>query len=283
MLERLQFLTGLVGWPVTDPVPAAGSFRFSARYFEGDSRDTSAQPTELAERGLLFRLDPEEIDPARLADLGNRAPYSFLQALAGDLWRESLTLFLLDERPDTRALFLMLPGLAEVSERNFGGFAAVQFSGVRRRQLVESAQLVTDYYRQLDRFLAQLWEQRAGPRILAVVSAYGFEAPEGWFKLIAALTGRTRHGRSQRAPDGLLILAGDGLRAGAFLETVELVDVMPTLLYALGFPIARDLDGQVLTRAFSSAFLARNPLSVVPSYETLVPPELPGSYPLVVH
>jgi hypothetical protein len=44
---------------------------------------------------------------------------------------------------------------------------------------------------------------------------------------------------------------------------------MPTALYAMGLPIARDLDGRVLTGAFASGFLARQPLTFIPSYETL--------------
>lgn len=63
---------------------------------------------------------------------------------------------------------------------------------------------------------------------------------------------------------------GDGLRAGTFLEDARLVDLMPTLLYALRLPISRDLDGRVLTGAFETAYLARNPLTFVPSYENLV-------------
>jgi len=46
---------------------------------------------------------------------------------------------------------------------------------------------------------------------------------------------------------------------------------VPTLLYALGLPSARDFDGRVLTEAFTPAFLARRPLTFVPSYETLLP------------
>lgn len=270
VLERLEFPSGVMGWPVTDPVSPSNAYAFSHRYFQGYFHAPMAQPRELAERGVLFQIDPEEIDPALLDDLGNRAPYPYLQALAGDLWRESLTMFMLDQQPGTRAVFLMLPGLAQVSRRNFGGFAAVQFSGIQREPYVEAAHLVTTYYRHLDQFLGQLWARESGATILAVVSAYGFEAPEGWRKLWAQLTGGPTRGRSQRAPDGLFLMLGDGVRAGEFLEGVELVDIMPTLLYALGFPIARDLDGQVLTGAFSGAFLARHPLTVVPSYETLI-------------
>ena len=64
-------------------------------------------------------------------------------------------------------------------------------------------------------------------------------------------------------------------------DRAALVDVMPTLLYAMGLPIARDLDGKVLTGAFENAFLARRPLTFVPSYDTLAsqPPVLPPTLP----
>ena len=51
------------------------------------------------------------------------------------------------------------------------------------------------------------------------------------------------------------------------------MDLAPTLLYGLGFPVARDLDGQVLTAAFDKGFLARHPLTFFPSYEGLAKTE----------
>ena len=281
VLERLEFGTGLVGWPVSDPVPEEGSFGFSHRYFQGFFNAPMAQPGELAERGVLFRVAPEEIDPEMLQDLGERIPYAFLQDLADDLWRESLTLFLLDQQQDAKAIFVMLPGLARVSSRDFGGFAATQFSGIQRQPYLDAAQRVTAYYRHLDQFLAQVWEHQTGPKILAVVSAYGFEAPEGWRRLRALITGRRTNGLYQQAPDGLFMALGEGFRPGEFLEGVQLVDIMPTLLYSLDFPIARDLDGRVLTEAFEGSYLARHPLTVVPSYETLLPQGGVVPYPLV--
>lgn len=280
VLERLRFETGLVGWPVTDPVPSEGSYAFSHRYFQGYFKAPMAQPDELAERGVLFQVNPEEVDPQLLEELGVRVPYAFLQDLAEDSWRESLTLFLLDQQ-QAKANFIMLPGLARVSSRNFAGFAAVQFSGEQREPYAGAALRLAAYYRHLDSFLADLWERESGPKILAVVSAYGFEAPEGWRRLRALLTGRRTNGLYQQAPDGLFLMLGDGVRQGEFLEGVELVDVMPTLLYSLGCPIARDLDGRVLTAAFSSSFLARHPLTVVPSYETLFPRDGEIPFPVI--
>jgi hypothetical protein len=77
-------------------------------------------------------------------------------------------------------------------------------------------------------------------------------------------------GTSRKAPDGSLFLLGDGVAAGAFLSSVRPIDLVPTLLYGLGIPIARDLDGQVITAAFEQSFLATHPLQFVPSYGTVV-------------
>ncbi len=270
ILERLEVPTGQVGWPATNPVSPASAFSFSEQYFGGDYRSATAQPGELAERGVLFQIDPEEVDPALVGELEGQIPYSLLQSLAGDLWRQSLTRFLVEQRREVRAVFLVLPGLAEVSSQYFGGFSAVEFDGETGRPQQDAAHFLSFYYSYLDHLLADLWERQSGPKMLAVVSAYGFEAPEGLRKSWARTTGRQLRGQYQHSPDGLFVALGTGLKAGTFLEGARLVDIMPTLLYALRLPISRDLDGRVLTGAFESAYLARNPLTFVPSYETIV-------------
>ncbi len=270
ILGRLGLSAGAVGWPASHPPRAEGAFTFSERYFEGEFSAASARPAELTERGVLFKVGASEVDPSILAPAGGPLPLAALEALAADLWRESLTGFLLDQRREVQAVFLRLPGLAEVSRRQFGGYAAVQFAGTPREPYQSAARLLAAYYRHLDDFLAELWARRPGPRILAVVSAHGFEAPEGWRRVLAHLSGRSLEGSTAGPPDGVLLLAGEGIAAGVFVERAELVDVMPTLLYALGFPVARDLDGRVLTGVFAAPFIAGHSLAFVPSYETLV-------------
>lgn len=269
ILDRLGVHSGSVGWPVTYPVPESLGFAFSDHFFGGDFSPSNARPEEVAERGQLFRVEPEDIDPATLGDFGSQVPYSLIDALAGDLWRESLAGFLLEQGPQVQTVFLMLPGLGTISKTHFGGYAAVQFGDTQDPERVAAAQVVTAYYRHLDRFLAAVWQRAPEPRILAVVSPYGYEAPTGLRRLGAMLTGRSLEGFSRWAPDGVLMLLGEGIEPGTFVEKAELIDVFPTLLYALGLPIARDLEGRVLTAAFSSSFLARQPLTFVPSYDTV--------------
>ncbi len=276
ILSRLGVPAGSVGWPSTYGSSANLLFSFSERYFGGDILAASALPLELAERGVLFEVAPEEIDARALGQLDTEVPHALLRTLAADLWRESLTLFLIDQKRELKALFLMLPGLGPVSKSYYGGYSAVQFGGAQDRRQRQAAELVVAYYRHLDQFLARLYERQGGSGVFAVVSAYGFEAPEGLRRLWGTIVRRPLEGSSRDSPDGVVMLRGDGIERGRFLDDARLIDVMPTLLYGLRLPIALDLDGRILTQAFERQFLDRQPLTFVPSYETLAPEEREG-------
>ncbi|MFL6194395.1 MAG: alkaline phosphatase family protein [Thermoanaerobaculia bacterium] len=254
ILPRLGTSAGAVGWPAAGP----SSMRSREIAFAVPESFFSAS-----------HPPPARIDPALRARFGPRPPAPLLDALAGDLRRESLTFALFDQHPDTGALFVVLPGLREVSRGTFGGFQAVQFEGSQSAAARGAADRLTAYYGWLDSFLGQLWLREDGPRILALVSAYGAEGRRD--RLSLSGDAAELEGRFGLAPDGALLLYGEGIRPGALITGGRLVDVAPTLLYALGFPSARDLDGQILTAAFDKGFLARHPLTILPSFEGLAP------------
>jgi Type I phosphodiesterase / nucleotide pyrophosphatase len=191
--------------------------------------------------------------------------------LAGDARRLAAAEALVARRPEVEACFVVLPGLAKVSGRAFGGWAAATFDGARGAAETRAAARLAGYYEALDARLARLWESGGGPRLLAVVSAHGVEAPGRAARLWAELTGGEGvGGRLDGAADGVLMLYGEGVRRRSLLTGARLVDLAPTLLYALRLPVARDLDGRVLTEAFDPAFLAAQPLTFLPSYEGLI-------------
>jgi hypothetical protein len=67
---------------------------------------------------------------------------------------------------------------------------------------------------------------------------------------------------------GIIGLMGQGVREGAKIPDADVLDVTPTILYSLGHPVARDMDGGVLTDAFDLKFLKANRVAFVPTYET---------------
>lgn len=52
-------------------------------------------------------------------------------------------------------------------------------------------------------------------------------------------------------PEGVLLLAGPGVRPGIHLQGAHIVDVAPTALYLLGLPVPSYMDGRVLTEALT--------------------------------
>ncbi|MEZ4648865.1 MAG: alkaline phosphatase family protein [Candidatus Eisenbacteria bacterium] len=64
--------------------------------------------------------------------------------------------------------------------------------------------------------------------------------------------------------DGVMLLAGPGVRADHVLESASVFDVLPTLLYLLDLPVAEDFRGSVLTGAFESPSRAHT----IPTYRS---------------
>lgn len=69
----------------------------------------------------------------------------------------------------------------------------------------------------------------------------------------------SRHPQGNHSDTGILALRGPGARTGP-VEGARLVDVMPTLCWALGLAVPPGLDGHVLTDAFDPAVVAANPV-----------------------
>lgn len=271
LLAQLNVPVGVVGWPLSSPIeepePSGLRFLLSDRYFFDVKASRTAWPAEIENRARLFRLRTADLDPALLETFGSPPADGVASAVAEDLWRSSLTSFFLDQPGSAEVVFVMLPGLRKVTTRYFGGFLAAEFEGKQRAPYSDAALAIRAYYSWLDSTLAALWEQQ-GSGMMVVVSAHGAESSKGLRWLRAELSRqRSLKADFHRSPDGIFLLYGEGVKAQARLRNAELVDVTATLLFALGFPIARDFDGRVLRDAFDPYFLDHHPLTFLPTYE----------------
>lgn len=248
--------------------------------FRGSPSATSATPEIFSGRLELLRGDARELVASELPDgtvsggeaseLPQRLERTLAFARSQDRWRAAAASSLLSDAEAPAAIFLDLPGLLDVELLSLGGFHAAELSGSRAGADRRAAAALTDYMAFVDRTLAELWERLPEPRILAVVSAYGVEPPTGLRRLAAeVLKSRRTTGTVVDAPDGALLLRGEGVRRGATLATARIIDLVPTLLYASRLPIARDFDGRVLTEAFEPSLLQSFPLTFLPTYEDI--------------
>jgi predicted AlkP superfamily phosphohydrolase/phosphomutase len=65
---------------------------------------------------------------------------------------------------------------------------------------------------------------------------------------------------------GIFIAAGPDIDPTFGARAVHSLDITPTLLYALGLPVAEDFDGKARTRLFRAEFREAHPLKTVPSW-----------------
>jgi len=85
------------------------------------------------------------------------------------------------------------------------------------------------------------------------------------FGLAPSLTGGQEFSSPSRrlaaghAREGIFIARGPGIRS-ANLADVGIADMAPTILYAMGLPVPKNLDGRVLTAPFDAAYVAAHPI-----------------------
>lgn len=75
-------------------------------------------------------------------------------------------------------------------------------------------------------------------------------------KIVGPTLGHTGHHRLE----GIGAVIGPQVQVGAQIQNASLIDLAPTILYALGLPIPPDMDGRVLTEAFTPEFVNQTAL-----------------------
>jgi predicted AlkP superfamily phosphohydrolase/phosphomutase len=58
---------------------------------------------------------------------------------------------------------------------------------------------------------------------------------------------------------GILLARGPGLARGQEIDGARIVDLAPTILYGMGLPVPRGMDGTVLRQAFAPGFARQHP------------------------
>lgn len=67
-------------------------------------------------------------------------------------------------------------------------------------------------------------------------------------------------GGGRHRPVGIFIAVGPGVRRGAQIGRMSLVDLAPTILHVLDISVPHDMDGRILTEIFESDYLAARPV-----------------------
>jgi len=162
------------------------------------------------------------------------------------------------------------------------GQVYINLAGVRPQGIVQPGHEYEEVKRSIEQAALSLRDPRTGQPLVEHVyrrdeiysGPYVDRAPDlivqprGWEymafghadfgsnKLVEPITGMSGHHR----PDGLVILAGPGVKPGVSLEGASILDLTPTILHAMGTAVPQDLDGRVLSEAFEASSPAAGPV-----------------------
>jgi predicted AlkP superfamily phosphohydrolase/phosphomutase len=115
--------------------------------------------------------------------------------------------------------------------------------------------IIDNYYRFVDAEVGKILEEADRRTYIFVVTDHGEFA-----------TGRI----GMHKNNGFIIAAGPGIQKHTF-QKASVLDIAPTILYIMGFPVAQDMDGTVLKEAFDRNLMLERPIVYVDSYDKIIP------------
>jgi predicted AlkP superfamily phosphohydrolase/phosphomutase len=180
-----------------------------------------------------------------------------------DKFFSDISKYLLKNKKDMDLFAVYFRGTDTMSHQFLGysqGYDVVQnecsnskFPGCDVKRLHD---IIDNYYAFLDGEVGKILQEADSRTYIFVVTDHGEFA-----------LGR----KGMHKNNGFIIAAGPGIRKHNFLKA-SVLDVVPTILYIMGFPIAQDMDGTVMKEAFDRNLMLERPLVYVDSYDKIIRP-----------
>jgi predicted AlkP superfamily phosphohydrolase/phosphomutase len=268
---------GVIGWPLTQPAPSVNGFVVSDTFhrlsepemnldqipsvwpqaFLANARlamQTAADPDPVAlvsTMGAPQPMDDYDVRSDRAPVVADRVHLQLLAAVGAD---------------PPQFLAVRFPGIDAVGHRFLRYADPSAFGDVSVEESQRFGRVLQQYYGFLDTVIGREMA-RLGPNdLLLVVSAFGMEPMSPGKRVLEMVAGNPLiSGTHERAPDGFVLAFGGPVAPGRPVRA-SVVDLAPTILYFLGLPVARDMDGFARIDLFTPAFTSDKPVTYIPSY-----------------
>ncbi len=166
---------------------------------------------------------------------------------------------------------LLLNGL-NIVEAYFYKFSSPEYFGeVSHEDINKYQSVIETYYKFYDQIIGKYLASLKDNELLLVYSPHGMEPLPIWKRVVEWGLGNSDITASHEwAPDGVVFFFGKDVNKGKNIEETNILDLAPTLLYYLGLPVAKDMDGIVLSSIFIRSFTSENPVFYISSYQNVI-------------
>lgn len=277
ILTDLGATVGVVGWPVTHPAPVVNGYLVSGLLHRFDLAELALQgaghvsPPALLDGLRTVLTRPATPDALALARLPVPAPADDPEArhepepLLADRIHLQITRAL-EDQATARFLAVRFPGIDAVGHYYLRYANPTPFGDVTEDERRHLGRVLEQYYAFLDGIVARALDGLGPDDLLLVVSAFGMEPLSPGKRMLERFFGNPAiSGSHERAPDGFLLAYGAAVAPGR-PQRASVLDVTPTILYYLGLPVGRDMDGYARADLFAPSFTGSRPITYIPSY-----------------
>jgi hypothetical protein len=145
-----------------------------------------------------------------------------------------------------------------------------QFGNIAQEEINRYGPVISRYYEYYDQIVGKYLASLKDNDLLIVYSPYGVEPLPLWKRFVEWILGNSDvSAYHEDRPDGAVFFYGNGIGRRNTVEGMKIVDIAPTLLYYLGLPVGKDMDGIVQSPVFVGDFTAENPIFSISSYEEI--------------
>jgi predicted AlkP superfamily pyrophosphatase or phosphodiesterase len=171
---------------------------------------------------------------------------------------------------DPQIIYFMLNGLNTVESYFYRYHFPDLFGNIDQEKIDKFSSIIEKYYQFYDQIIGKHLTTLKENELLIVFSPHGIEPLPVWRRFVEQILGNTGiSAYHELAPDGVVFFIGQEIARGKNIEGIELIDIVPTLLYYLGFHVGKDMDGIARTSIFVDKFRAENPVSYISSYDEI--------------
>lgn len=273
ILSTHGFSVGAVGWPLTQPAPAVRGYVVSETYLR-----LAGTPSGVVDSPAVYPSEAQE-DVARAIETLSAETPPVVPASTAPLEDRHESAGRTDRTYDRIARELAELRQPQVMLTRYQSLDTIGHYFLRYAMPSEFGDALDDEHRALGPVLERHYKliddaigraiASLGPDdVMFVVSGFGMEPMGLWKRLIERVIGDPDvNGTHDAAPDGFVMAYGAPVARGRLPARASVVDVTPTILYFLGLPIGRDMDGYARTDLFERAFTDERPITFIPTYD----------------
>jgi predicted AlkP superfamily phosphohydrolase/phosphomutase/Flp pilus assembly protein TadD len=282
-----------VGWLASWPAEPVNGFILSDRTFSstmprGNTTDDSASgktwPTSLAKeiRPIIEKsyAESDRLLPSFFGarsdedkkfmeefDAKTKCVATMRSSLLNFIASRDTGLYLLREKkPELAAVYFET---TDIASHQFMEFAPPVHAGIPGLESKIFSNTLFRTYEIMDEIIGEYLAAAGDEYDVLVISGYGFKTGAVRPLVSGSLEGRSAAGGHRGA--GVIIALGPDIRKAAKINGASIIDITPTILFALGLPVATDMPGKILSDMFTDDFTKNHEPTKISSYDWIMP------------